>query len=305
VPAILVGPDPVPKWILEAVEAGGGRPIDDPAEAEAVVWISPRGVERLQAVLAEAPNATWVQLPWAGVEHFAASGVFSDGRTWTCGKGVYADPVAELALAMALAGLRQIPEWVTATSWHAQGGRSLYDGRVTVLGGGGITESLLRLLRPFRTSTTVVRRRPDPLEGADRTTTPDHLHEAIADADAVFVALALTPETRHVIDAQALAAMQPHAWLVNVARGEHVVTDDLVAALEDHKIGGAGLDVTDPEPLPDGHPLWHLDNCIITPHTGNTQAMARPLLSARIAENIRRFISGEQLIGLVDPDAGY
>ncbi|MCU1450373.1 MAG: hydroxyacid dehydrogenase, partial [Acidimicrobiales bacterium] len=101
------------------------------------------------------------------------------------------------------------------------------------------------------------------------------------------------------------ATMRSHACLVNVARGRHVVTDDLVAALHDRTVGGAGLDVTDPEPLPDGHPLWTAPNCIVTPHTGNTDEMAQPLLAARITENVRRFGAGEPLIGMVDPTHGY
>ena len=87
-------------------------------------------------------------------------------------------------------------------------------------------------------------------------------------ADLVVVALALTPDTEGIISASEFELMEPHAWLVNVARGRHVVTDDLVAALREGVIGGAGLDVTDPEPLPDGHPLWSLPNCIITPARG-------------------------------------
>lgn len=294
---------------MAAVEAGGGQVTDDPSRAQAVVWVSAHDVDSLIAFLERTPDATWVQLPWAGVERYAARGVFGDGRTWTCGKGVYADPVAELALAMAIAGLRSLPRWITADSWLPQAGRSLFDGKVTIVGGGGITASLLALLRPYRVTTTVVRRTGRPTDGAAHTVTPDRLHQSLDGADAVFLALALTPDTRHLIDRAALEAMAPHAWLINVARGEHVVTDDLVAALRDGTIGGAGLDVTDPEPLPDGHPLWSLDNCIITPHTGNTQAMARPLLSARITENVRRFVEGggdtSGLVGLVDPVAGY
>jgi phosphoglycerate dehydrogenase-like enzyme len=99
--------------------------------------------------------------------------------------------------------------------------------------------------------------------------------------------------------------MHERGWLVNVARGKHVVTDDLVDALRNDVIGGAALDVTDPEPLPDGHPLWSMPNCIITPHVANTPEMAQPLLAARIAENVRRWGSGEPLIGLVDPSVGY
>ena len=99
--------------------------------------------------------------------------------------------------------------------------------------------------------------------------------------------------------------MEPHAWLVNVARGRHVDTDALVRALGDGRIGGAALDVTEPEPLPDGHPLWSLPNVIVTPHTANTQEMAVPLLSARITENVRRFAAGEDLVGPVDGSLGY
>ena len=99
--------------------------------------------------------------------------------------------------------------------------------------------------------------------------------------------------------------MERHAWLVNVARGRHVLTDDLVKALEAGEIGGAALDVTEPEPLPDGHPLWTAANCIITPHVGNTPEMAKPLLAERITTNVRRFAHGEQLIGPVDLELGY
>ena len=99
--------------------------------------------------------------------------------------------------------------------------------------------------------------------------------------------------------------MERHAWLINVARGAHVVTDDLVVALRSRQIGGAGLDVTDPEPLPKGHALWGLPNCLITPHVGNTPEMAWPLLAERITTNVRRFAEGEELLGPVDVELGY
>lgn len=127
----------------------------------------------------------------------------------------------------------------------------------------------------------------------------------VTHSDLVVLALALTPETEGVIDRAALGHMPKNAWLVNVARGKHVVTDDLVAALKQRSIGGAALDVTEPEPLPPDHPLWSLPNCIITPHTANTPEMAVPVLTRRITENVRRFANGEELVGLVDVDAGY
>ena len=304
-PKVAVAPAPAATWVAQAVRDGGGEVVDL-ADAEALVWTAPRGADDLQRLLSEAPDVRWVQLPWAGVEEFAGRRIFDDGRRWTCGKGVYAEPVAEHALALALAGLRAFPDRVRARSWGAQAGTSLYDARVTVLGAGGITACLIDLLRPMRTEVTVVRRDAAvPCPGAARTVGLTELHDALPGADVVFLALALTPETEGVIGGAELALLEPHAWLVNVARGRHVDTDALVAALRSGAIGGAGLDVTEPEPLPDGHPLWDLPNVIISPHTANTQEMAVPLLSRRIRENVRRFASGEELVGPVDAIHGY
>jgi phosphoglycerate dehydrogenase-like enzyme len=141
--------------------------------------------------------------------------------------------------------------------------------------------------------------------GVDEVLESDRLIDALTGADVVVLALALTPETVGIISRSELEAMQDHAWIINVARGGHIVTDDLVWALENNIIGGAALDVTDPEPLPPSHPLWSLPNCIITPHVGNTPEMAIPLLSTRIQENVRRYMRDEELIGLVDVRHGY
>jgi phosphoglycerate dehydrogenase-like enzyme len=294
-------------WLADAVRAGGGTVVD-PADATGLIWATPRHPERLEALLAEHPGIGWVQLPFAGIENFMH--LVDDRRTWTCGKGVYADPVAELALTLLLAGMRGVGTYARRTSWDEHDanelGRNLIGARVTILGGGGIARSLIRLLAGFGVTTTALRRQADqPVPGADRTLGLDRLHDAVSDADAVVLALAMTPTTRGIIDASTLDAMADHAWLVNVARGPHVVTDDLVDALTNHRIGGAGLDVTDPEPLPDGHPLWTCEHAIITPHVGNTPAMAVPLLGARVTDNVRRFAAGEPLIGLVDSELGY
>ncbi|WP_420451153.1 D-isomer specific 2-hydroxyacid dehydrogenase family protein [Ilumatobacter sp.] len=303
-PRVAVRPEGMREHIVEAVRAGGGTVVE-PAEAELLVWTDPKDPEPLESLLAEHDGIGTVQLLWAGVESFAARGMFDDGRTWACGKGVYADPVAEHALALLLAGMRGLPGRVTAESWGPQWGTSLLGGSVTILGGGGIAESLIRLLAPFETEITVVRRSTGPMDGVARVVAPDDTREALRGADAVVLALALTDETTGVIDAEALAAMDERAWLVNVARGAHVVTDDLVDALRDGVIAGAALDVTDPEPLPQGHPLWTLENCIITPHTANTEEMAEPLIADRVRRNVERSGRGDALIGLVDPASGY
>ena len=289
-------------WIDDAVRAGGAG-VALPEQATAVVWTQSDDPEGLARLLDANPQIDWVQLPWAGIEPYIP--LLDADRTWTCAKGVYADPVAEHALALLLAGFRNLHGYARATSWTGQVGRNLIGANVTIFGGGGIAEALIGLLAPFHCQITVVRHTPHPMPGVDRVLGPDERAEALRGADAVVLALPLLPTTRGLIGADELDAMEDHAWLVNVARGAHVRTDDLVEALASGTIGGAGLDVTDPEPLPDDHPLWSLPNAIITPHTGNTKAMARPLLGARITENVQRYAAGRPFVGLVDIERGY
>ncbi|MCE2531887.1 MAG: hydroxyacid dehydrogenase [Acidimicrobiia bacterium] len=276
-----------------------------PPEAEGLIWVDPEKPGLLGPVLEAAPQLRWIQLPYAGIEPYLP--LLDGERLWTCGKGVYAEPVAEMALSMLLAGMRGLTTYIGARSWLGPEGRNLRGANVTILGGGGITVELLKLLEPFDCDTTVLRRHPEPLPGTSdvRVVGPEGLDEALPGSDAVVVALALTAETRGIIDARALAAMPEHCWLVNVARGEHIVTADLVAALGAGTIAGAALDVTDPEPLPDGHRLWDLPNCIITPHVGNTPEMGMALLNRRVTENVRRYGAGEPLLGPVNVALGY
>ncbi|MGD0373604.1 MAG: D-isomer specific 2-hydroxyacid dehydrogenase family protein [Streptosporangiaceae bacterium] len=304
IPRVAIGPARS-EFAERAVRAGGGEPADVDAKADALIWLESADIAGLRQALASASSASWIQLPMAGIERVTADGLLDHDRIWTSAKGAYAEPVAEHALALALAGLRLLRTRITARSWGESAGESLYDQPVTILGGGGITASLLQLLAPLRVTATVVRRHPEPVPGAAHTLDTARLHEALASARVVFLALALTPSTERIIGPAQLAAMRPDAWLVNVARGRHVDTDALVAALSQGTIGGAGLDVTDPEPLPDGHPLWNLERCIITPHTADTIEMTDRMLALRIRENVARFAAGEQLVGRIDPAAGY
>ena len=299
---IAVAPSSSPEWVRQAVLAGGGE-VAEPAEATAVVWTAARDPQGLADLLRDNNHIEWVQVPFAGIENFIP--VIDDSRTWTCGKGVYAEPVAEHVLALALAGMRHVAQYARESSWSGPVGRNLLNANVTIVGGGGITESLIRLLTPFGCNITVVRRNVEHIEGADTVVGNENLVDALVGADLVVLALSLTPETEGLLGRPEFELMESHAWIVNVARGAHIVTDDLVWALENNIIGGAALDVTNPEPLPEGHPLWKLPNCIITPHVGNTPEMAVPLLSERITQNVSRYLANEQLIGLVDVKNGY
>ena len=288
--------------MVEAVNAAGGDvvPIQ---EASALMWADPAAADAFPAAVAAAPGLQWVQLPYAGIENFADQ--LDPELAWTCGKGVYAEPVAEHVIALTLAGFRHLHTASRATSWPAQQGKNLLGAKVTVIGGGGITESLLRLLEPWNTEVTVVRRSDVAVPRAAHTVTADRMLDAVTGADVVVLAAAVTNETLGLVNADFLAAMDDDAWLVNVGRGALVVTNDLVAALQSGAIGGAALDVTDPEPLPDGHPLWDEPNCIITPHVANTPEMGLPLIARRVRENVERWIRGDELIGPVDVQAGY
>ena len=160
-------------------------------------------------------------------------------------------------------------------------------------------------LNAFGCDITVVRRRSESLEGANRTITTSRLFEILPQTDLLILALSLTKETYGIINKEVLSALPNHAWIVNVARGGHIITDDLVESLQQGTIGGAALDVTTPEPLPDDHPLWREPNCLITPHIGNTPEMGLRVLGPFISENVKRFCSNEELLGLVDVTQGY
>lgn len=301
---------PNPKGVfVDAVRAGGGEVAGLSEATRGIVWLSSKNAADLVGILHDHPGIGWVQLPWAGVDAFSAVLASYAGESrplWTSAKGAYSQPVAEHALALALALLRVFPKRVIARSWPSlKEGVSLFGLNVLVIGAGGITVELMRLLEPFGVDVTVVRRGPDPMPGAERTFTSEHLLEVLPEADVVVVAAAFTADTAKLIGAEQLAAMKPTSVLVNIARGGLVDTDALVAALEAGTIAGAGLDVTDPEPLPDGHPLWTAPNLIITPHSADTPSMTAPLLAERIRVNVEAFLGDGRFVGVVDPKAGY
>jgi D-3-phosphoglycerate dehydrogenase len=280
--------------VEDAVLAAGGR-IGPLAEASALVWLD----SNPQSFPDSLPDGIrWVQLPSAGVE--AWLGRIDGERLWTSAAGAYGVPVAEHALALMLAGARRLADCARATTWIAPPARPLDGSTVAIVGAGGIGRALMRLLEPLDVRVVAVTRR-----GRGGTLPADRMHEALPEADHVVIAAPATPSTRHVIGAAELAAMRDDAWLVNIARGSLVDTDALVDALARGAIGGAALDVTDPEPLPDGHPLWSEPRALITPHIANPEATLRRYLARHVQENLARFAKGDPLLAPIDPEAGY
>ncbi len=288
--------------LARAVVDAGGR-LGGLADAGALIWADPKAAADFPGIIAQAPHVSWIQLPYAGINPFVEH--LDADHIWTCGKGTYARPVAEYALGAILAGLRGFPTYARASTWGAPIGHNLDAAVVTIIGGGGIAGELLALLEPFSCETRVVRRTPRPMAGADLVVGTDELPTACAGADVVVVAAALTPETTGIVDETVLAAMADHGWVVNVGRGPHVVTADLLSALRTGGIGGAFLDVHDTEPLPDDSELWNEPNVVITPHIGNTPAMGLTLLATTVTENVGRWLRGDELVSLVDVEAGY
>jgi phosphoglycerate dehydrogenase-like enzyme len=292
-----------------AISFGGGVYSAISDEVSGLVWTDSQNVEALGSTLEAHPSISWVQLPFAGTDNFVPlfQELLAKGRTvsFTSAKGAYREPVAEHALMLSLALARALPERLAAKSWGRKFAASMYDANVLILGGGGIAGELVRLLKPFRVKISLVRREPRHMDGVELVTSLADLDELLPRADFVFSCSALTEETRGLFNEKRFKLMKKSAYFINVARGAVVITADLEDALRSGEIAGAGLDVTDPEPLPIGHSLWDAPNIIITPHTADTPEMCIRLLSARIVENVTNLIGDLPLIGQVNLKLGY
>ena len=235
-------------------------------------------------------------------------GTIDQHRTWTSAVGAYAPQVAEHALALLLAGAKQVHAHARARSWaeNAKGdGSTLADSVVVVVGAGGIGAELIRLLVPLGAQTIAVTRSGGEVPLATRSISSAELADVWPVADFVVLAAPATPETQHLVSTAELRSMQSHAWLINVARGSLVDTDELVVALQDGLIGGAALDVTDPEPLPEGHPLWSEERALITPHVANPSLAQLNAFCRLVSANVRRYRAGEPPLGIIDISSGY
>lgn len=302
-PRIHLGPDHETA-LAAGIERAGGVLVPR-ADAEAVVWA--QGPDTFPEQLPD--TVRWVQLPSAGVEPWLAAGLIDDRRTWTSAAGAYSGNVAEHALLLLLAGVRGLTEQSRAVSWR----KAEFDPRVgtlrgatvAIVGCGGIGRAMIPLLTAFGADVLAVTRSGTPVPGAAETLDATRTDEIWSRADHFVIAAPATAETAHLVDADTLARMKPTAWIVNVARGSLIDTDALVQALRGNTIGGAALDVTDPEPLPDGHPLWTLPNAVITPHIANPATGLTRALADHVADNIARFAAGEPLLAVIDPARGY
>jgi phosphoglycerate dehydrogenase-like enzyme len=282
---------------------------DDVRDADAIV-----GWELPSPLLQAANRLRWMHAAGAGVERYDLGQIAARGVMLTNSSGVSAPNMAEHVLGMMIALTRWFPRLLRAQTrreWRDQATHrevgELQGQTVLIVGIGEIGCAVARRAAAFGMRVTGLRRRAGvpPPDGFDQVFGSEDLPAALADADHVVLTLPNTPRSRGLFDAAAFAAMKPGAAIYNVGRGQVIDTTALIAALESGYLGGAGLDVTDPEPLPADSPLWDMENVLITAHTSGATPRYWERQADLIAENIRRIQRGDAPRNLVDLEAGY
>ncbi|MEO4042124.1 D-2-hydroxyacid dehydrogenase [Hoeflea sp. CAU 1731] len=263
-------------------------------------------VEIARAVREKAKDLRWIQLTSAGYDGLVAFGV-PDGVIVTGNGGALAVPVAEHAMALLLSLSRRLHENVQnqmRRTWERNTQtpvKSLDGSTVLVAGFGSIGREVARRAKAFNMHVIGMRRTPTPDEMADEIVGMDDLKPALKRADAIILCLPLNDATHQIINRETLAACKPDSWIINVGRGGLIDTEALMDALQNGMLGGAGLDVTEPEPVPADHPLWATPNVIISPHVGGGGSRkSYERIADTVTENARRFIAGEDLQELID-----
>ena len=296
---------------VQDIDAAGHKRVESLAEAEVFVNTSsdPAAVPDLPEKI------QWVQYCFTGVNHLIEAGIIrSDGVPWCNSAGAFAKPVAESALGLLLSQAHHHKAFALAKSWSVakeldESQAWLYDQQgpqhVVIVGAGGIGTQLIAYLKPFGVHITAVNRSGRAVGGADVTISIEQVDQVWGEADFVINVLPATAATEHFFDAEIFRVMKDSAVFVNVGRGSTVVTDDLVEALREGSIAGAGLEVVDPEPLPDGHPLYDLPNATMTPHMGASFQVAEHHMGAIFNANAAAWERGEPMPTRVDADAGY
>lgn len=294
---------------IHVVTAQEFRERPDCLEDADVLFTQHIAPERLVA----ARRLKWVQTFGAGVEWLLTPSLRSrDDLLVTNASGIHAQPIAEHVFGLLLTFTRQLhraSRQQAARSWQSAALQAsvstLSGGTLGVVGLGAIGRRIAVIAGAFGMRVIALKRSPGHAPGVERVFGPAQLVPFLKEAEYVVNTLPLTAQTRGLFGPQAFAAMRSDAIFVNVGRGGTVQTDALLRALESRTIAGAALDVTDPEPLPSDHPLWSLDNVVITPHYAGSHPGYVQRASAIFLENLARFVAGHELNNRVDPHAGY
>jgi phosphoglycerate dehydrogenase-like enzyme len=315
---------PGARLVTVSVEGLADGSLDD-VEVMLRGWLSSEAFDRL---LVRAPRLSWVHSATSGVERALTPAALERGIVVTNARGVFSRPIAEYVLMMILSVSRRLPQLLELQrerTWQPLEGAELRDVTVGIVGLGSIGRAVGALATAFGCRVVAVRRRPEHeggMAGAgegdsagegrtfgeamlDRVGGPETLPELLGESDFIVLAAPLTPETEDMINDATLAMVKPGAWLINVARGRLIDERALLRALRDGPLGGAVLDTFRDEPLPPMSSFYDLPNVIVTPHTAWSSGRVLDRSVELFCDNLRRFATGEPLLNVVDPSAGY
>ena len=271
-------------------------------------WISKAAFSR---VLEAAPQLRWIHTASAGVDNVLTPVLMERDIVLTNSAGAHAIPISEFVLAMMIAQtkrLRELAAFNAHTAWSE--GRELALGELSgttllIIGLGNIGREVAKRAAAFGMRVVGSRRHPAASEGVTQVVGEDGWRDMLPEADYIAICAPLTPATKGMIDQAAFAQMKPNAYIINIARGQIIETDALLAALHSGSIAGAALDALPEEPLPPEHPLWQAPNVWITPHISWSSPHTNNRAIDYFYENLRRFVANQPLLNVVDKQAGY
>jgi phosphoglycerate dehydrogenase-like enzyme len=288
-----------------------GRADGDLADANVLLrWWTPRAV--FAQILRTTPQLRWIHTPSAGVDGLLIPEFLERDVLMTTSAGSHSIPIAEFVLMFVLSRVKHTRELMALTpenAWTA-GHEQLELDELTgktmlILGMGQIGQETAKRASAFGMRVFGSRRRALPTEHVERVVGEHEWQALLPETDYLVIATPLTDATRSMINAEVLSALKPGAYIVNIARGEIIDTDALIAALHSGQIGGAALDALPEEPLPATHPLWQAPNCWITPHISWSSPKTPQRAIELFLDNLARFRDGLPLRNLVDKQAGY
>lgn len=295
----------LPEWVEPLWFTSKEQALDFAPQAE-IGWFDLNEKEPMIEIVRAATNLKWLNSIYAGLDFMPLDVLKERGVVVTNGVGINAITIAEYVVMLMLSHAKGYRDVVRAQDRHewlrdSPGKRELSGERVLLLGMGAIGSLIKTRLEAFDMTVVPVRR-----SGADGALRPGEWRQKLGEFDWVVLAVPSTPETKHMIGALELAAMRPNGVLVNIARGDVVDQEALVSALREEKIEAALLDVTDPEPLPEDHPLWELGNAQVTMHlSGRAQTKMFQRSADRFIENLERWHKGEPVQPQLDLELGY
>ena len=254
------------------------------------------------------PSLKWVQLCSAGFSDNITQSIVDGRVTLTNASGLHTKPIAESVLAAMLDhaknfGQRRIDQ--QAHAWRRLDNDELCGRTVLIIGLGNIGKAVARLCGAFEMTVIGTKRRVEPVANVDTVFATDELIGHLSAADYIVIAAPLTAQTDCLLDEEAFAAMKSSAYLVNVGRGRIIEESALITALEEQRIAGAYLDAFDHEPLDDKHPLWNMDKVFIVPHDSHSSPYIGDRMVDIFCDNLRRYVAGEPLLNICDPQRGY